>query len=301
MTMQGFLPPISSTTSLRLLSAEKCRKRRPVSVEPVKETASMPGWRPIGSPTSGPVPVTTLRTPAGMPASSASSATRSAVSEVSSAGLTHQRAAGGERRADLPGEHQEREVPGQHQPDDADRLADDERDVVVGGRRHLVVDLVDRLGVPAQALHGLGQVDGLAVEDGLAAVEALHHRELDEVRLDQVRQPQQRRLALGRVQLRPAPSSKAARALATAASTSSAPQAGRRASTAPSAGLTVSKVRPERAATFSPPMKHCGRKRQARLRSSCSRHGLAGRSWSLPSDAVGGQMPAGTSMPSGAA
>ena len=164
----------------------------------------MPGWRPIGSPTSGPVPVTTLRTPAGIPASMASSATRSAVSEVSSAGFTHQRAAGGERRADLPGEHQQREVPGQHQPDDADRLADDERDMVVGGRRHLVVDLVDRLGVPAQALHGLGQVDGLAVEDGLAAVEALHHRQLDQVRLDQVGQPQQRGLAVGRVQLRPA-------------------------------------------------------------------------------------------------
>ena len=60
----------------------------PVSVEPVKLTMSMPGWRPMGSPTAGPLPVTTLRTPAGMPASKASSARRSAVSEVSSAGLT---------------------------------------------------------------------------------------------------------------------------------------------------------------------------------------------------------------------
>ena len=45
-------------------------------------------WRPIGSPTSGPPPGTTFRTPRGSPASPASSATRSAVSVVSGAGLT---------------------------------------------------------------------------------------------------------------------------------------------------------------------------------------------------------------------
>jgi hypothetical protein len=44
--------------------------------------------RPSGSPTSGPVPGTTFSTPGGTPASIASSATRSAVSEVSSAGFT---------------------------------------------------------------------------------------------------------------------------------------------------------------------------------------------------------------------
>ncbi len=45
-------------------------------------------WRPIGSPTSAPPPGTTLNTPGGMPASIASSAMRSAVSEVSIAGFT---------------------------------------------------------------------------------------------------------------------------------------------------------------------------------------------------------------------
>ena len=43
--------------------------------------------RPSGSPTSGPPPGRTLSTPGGAPASIASSATRSAVSGVSSAGL----------------------------------------------------------------------------------------------------------------------------------------------------------------------------------------------------------------------
>ncbi len=45
-------------------------------------------FRPSGSPTSEPPPGSTLKTPEGMPASIASSATRSAVKVVSLAGLT---------------------------------------------------------------------------------------------------------------------------------------------------------------------------------------------------------------------
>ena len=59
-------------------------------------------------------------------------------------GLDDDRIARGECRADLPGQHQQREIPGQDQADDADGFADDHRDVVVGGRRHLIVDLVDQ-------------------------------------------------------------------------------------------------------------------------------------------------------------
>ena len=61
--------------------------RMPTSVEPVNETLRTAGWRMIASPTSDPAPVTTLNTPSGRPASSASSARRSAVSGVCSAGL----------------------------------------------------------------------------------------------------------------------------------------------------------------------------------------------------------------------
>ncbi|MCY1435040.1 hypothetical protein D9M71_511190 [compost metagenome] len=88
MTTAGFLPPSSRTMRLRLDSAAYFRNRRPVSVEPVKLTIGMSMWRPMASPTSRPPPGTRLNTPAGIPASWASSATRRALRVVSLAGLT---------------------------------------------------------------------------------------------------------------------------------------------------------------------------------------------------------------------
>ena len=61
---------------------------RPVGTEPVKVIPRTSGWRTRGAPASSPKPVTTLSTPGGMPASSASSASRSAESGVCSAGLS---------------------------------------------------------------------------------------------------------------------------------------------------------------------------------------------------------------------
>ena len=94
------------------------------------------------------LPVTTLRTPGGMPARSASTASASAVSGVSLAGLHHHRAAGGERRADLARDHRGREIPRRDRRDDADRLADDD-DAGVGAvaRDGLAVDALRLLGV----------------------------------------------------------------------------------------------------------------------------------------------------------
>ena len=63
-----------------------------------------------------------LTTPAGSPASSISSPSRSADSGVCSAGLSTTVHAGRERRAELPGRHQQREVPRDDLPDHADRL-----------------------------------------------------------------------------------------------------------------------------------------------------------------------------------
>ena len=104
----------------------------------------MPGCRPIGSPTSGPVPVTTLRTPAGRPASSGEVGDAQRGERGLLGRLDDEGAAGGERGADLPREHEQREVPRQHEADDADRLAHHEGDVVGRGGRELVVDLVDQ-------------------------------------------------------------------------------------------------------------------------------------------------------------
>ena len=53
--------------------------RLPVAVEPVKLMARTSGWAHSGSPASLPKPCTMFSTPAGMPASSASSPRRAAV------------------------------------------------------------------------------------------------------------------------------------------------------------------------------------------------------------------------------
>ena len=60
----------------------------PVFVEPVNATLSTPGWRTSARPIAGPLPVTTLNTPSGMPASVTSLASSSAVTGVWSDGLT---------------------------------------------------------------------------------------------------------------------------------------------------------------------------------------------------------------------
>lgn len=46
---------------------------RPAHTEPVSDTMSISGWAAIGSPTSGPVPLTMFSTPSGKPACLASS------------------------------------------------------------------------------------------------------------------------------------------------------------------------------------------------------------------------------------
>ena len=61
---------------------------RPTSVEPVKHTLRTAGWVTKRSPTTLPLPGRICRTPSGSPASRASSPMRSALSGVSSAGLS---------------------------------------------------------------------------------------------------------------------------------------------------------------------------------------------------------------------
>ena len=84
--MLGDLPPSSRVTRLSARPAFEPISR-PTAVEPVNATLSTPGWSTTAAPVS-PSPVTTLSTPAGMPASSASSPMRRAVSGVCSAGLS---------------------------------------------------------------------------------------------------------------------------------------------------------------------------------------------------------------------
>ena len=86
-TRLGDLPPSSSVTFFTV-SAAVFMMCWPTSVEPVKVILSTLGCLTSASPAIEPLPGSTLNTPGGTPASSASSAIRIAVSGVSSAGLS---------------------------------------------------------------------------------------------------------------------------------------------------------------------------------------------------------------------
>ena len=117
-------------------------------------------------------------------------------------GLEDDRVARRQRRAELPGRHQQRVVPRHDQPDHADRLARDERERRRSRRPDLAVDLVDRLGEVAEV--GRRAVDlALRAADRLAHVERDHQREPVAVALDQVGQPQEDGAARARREPRP--------------------------------------------------------------------------------------------------
>jgi hypothetical protein len=78
------LAPISTVTSLRFDSTAQRRNRRPVAVDPAKDTASRSMCGPMGSPTSAPLHGRTFSTPAPI----GSSAMRSVGTGVSLAGFT---------------------------------------------------------------------------------------------------------------------------------------------------------------------------------------------------------------------
>lgn len=126
--------------------------------------------------------------------------------------LDDDRAAGGKCRTDLPCQHQQREVPGQDAADDAHRFAHDHGKRVDADRGRIVIELVDHLGMPANGMDRIGNVDRLALADRLAAVDAFHDRQFVPVALEQLGEFQQDFLALrrcgdanGRLQRLPAP------------------------------------------------------------------------------------------------
>ena len=85
-TMFGLLPPSSKVIRLSVAAAS-FMMTCPTSVEPVNAILSTSGCATRAAPAVGPKPGTMLITPAGKPASSASSPIRSAVRGVCSAGL----------------------------------------------------------------------------------------------------------------------------------------------------------------------------------------------------------------------
>src|ERR1700752_2076506 len=86
-TMKGALPP-SSRPSFFTCSALWRMRARPLSVEPVKVILRTVGFEVISPPIARALPVTTLNTPFGTPARTASSASARADSGVWIAGLS---------------------------------------------------------------------------------------------------------------------------------------------------------------------------------------------------------------------
>jgi hypothetical protein len=85
-TSSPFLPPISSCTRARRAFRMSCSPN-PTEVEPVKDSPATRGSRARASPTTRPLPWTTLKTPAGRPASWRARARCVADRGVSSAGM----------------------------------------------------------------------------------------------------------------------------------------------------------------------------------------------------------------------
>ena len=85
-TMNGAFPPSSSWVRFTVPLAASMIFR-PVAVSPVRETRSTFGFRESSSPTSPPGPRTTLRAPAGRPASWKTLASSRLVSGVQLAGF----------------------------------------------------------------------------------------------------------------------------------------------------------------------------------------------------------------------
>ena len=176
-TMLGDLPPHSSETFLRFDCAASCITALPVAVEPVNAMQSTSMCAASAVPAGWPKPGTTLNTPGGRPASIASSATRSAVSGDFSEGLS---------TSELPLAStgpifQDAINSGKFHGTMAPTTPIGSRVMVASARgpggRDFVVDLVDGLRVPADAVRRRRDVHREAVGDRLAGVERLEQRE----------------------------------------------------------------------------------------------------------------------------
>ena len=117
--------------------------------------------------------------------------------------LEHDRTASGQRRAPLPGDHEQREVPGDDLPSDADRLSLGVAEVVAADGDDLALDLVGPAGVIAEAVDHERQVDVAALGDWLAVVKGLELGQLVDVLLDQVGEPVHQAAAIAGIHLAP--------------------------------------------------------------------------------------------------
>ncbi len=194
--MFGDLPPSSSVTRLSARPA-LAPISRPTTVEPVKAILSIPGLideRRAGASVPGQHVQHARREPdLQRQLADAQRAERRLLG-----GLEHDRAAGGERRAELPRRHQQGKVPGDDLRAHADGLA---AGVAVHVRRahrqHAALDLGRPASEVAQVPDRPGHVDVLGEPDRLAVVERLDLGDLLGALFDRVRQRVHQALAAG--------------------------------------------------------------------------------------------------------
>ena len=212
----------------------------PTSVEPVKATLLTPGCLTRASPAVSPKPGTMLMTPAGIPGLDGQLAHAEGGQGGLLGGLEDDGAAGRQRGAPLPGDHEHREVPGDDLPGDAHRLAAGVAEVPAADRDRLAVDLVGPAGIIAEAVDHQRQVAVAALADRLAVVEGLELGQLVDVaprsgrRACSCSRPRSRASIL-----RQGPESNALRAALTARSMSAASPSATSAMTSSVAGLIV--------------------------------------------------------------
>ena len=173
---------------------------------------------------SSPAPVTMLTTPGGRPASAKLRREREHRERRLLGRLQHRRAAGADRRRQLPRRHQQRVVPRDDLPGDADRLAQREAHRVVGHRDDVAVNLRREAAVVLEARRDVGDVE-LGLDDRLAGVARLELGELVGALAHDLRELEQDAAAILRRRVLPRARRRTrARAAVTARSTSAAPR-----------------------------------------------------------------------------
>ena len=200
-TMLAALPPSSSVSAL----SEPATPRPiflPISVDPVNATLSTSGWVARCMPIS-PGPGDDVDG-AGRQVGLTDDVGEQHRRERGGRGrLEHDRVAGGERRGDLPGQHQEREVPRDDLGGDAERLRHPTREGVV--------ELVRPARVVPEVVRRERHVDVPALLDRLAGVHRLEDGELARAFLEDARDPEQVLRPLPAGQLAPRPALRTAR------------------------------------------------------------------------------------------
>ena len=157
-TMFGDLPPSSSVEPMKR-DAVEAAMRAPVAVLPVKEILARRRSSTSAAPASAPKPVTTLMTPGGKPASSASvgqpqDGGRGVFGRFDDDGV-----AGGEGGGELAGGQRQRRVPRGDGADDAEGFAEGVvQHGAAGARDGVALDLVRQPGVVVVVLGHRGEL-----------------------------------------------------------------------------------------------------------------------------------------------